>query len=136
MDGLFPVLPLMWAVQGYRPHWGLPVDNPTWRPVWYQLDRDVTYFAPRAIAWLYRLLPLVAWWDPPGQDSSSFGWVAPGVAGYRWHVGYVRPWTRFDGASCGGHFVALLGGHNWSSGNDPQIPDRVTFDDAGFHGEP
>lgn len=140
MDEHWPVLPLMWAVSGYRRQWGQPLDNPTWRLVWCNLLCDRAYFAPRWIAWLYKLLPLIFWWRSPYDTISPYsttaggGWIAPAIGGYGWHVGYVRRWMRFDQVRCGGHWVAFIAGQHFVSGEDPPIRSfrGVTLDNEGF----
>lgn len=127
----YPILPLMFFVHGYRTKYGLMVRNPTWRPVCSRITIDGAYFAPRAIAWLYRLLPLVFQWSPP--EPARGGWLGPFVGSYSWHVGYVRASQTPDKGP--GYFVAMSpNGYAWSSRQEREIT-AARLDGDGLHVE-
>lgn len=132
----YPILPLMFFVDHYRPKYGLMTRNPTWRVVWYVALVDGAYFAPRWVAWLYRLLPLVFCWKPP--ESKRGGWLGPFIGGYGWHVGYVRASQVWEGDRARGYFVVWIAGHHWTSRPlDPPTPGtKYRLEDDGMHVEP
>lgn len=72
------------------------------RLVGRQADQNVGWFAPRWIAWLYRLLPcsfgvrLGHEWDSPKGEGCFYGWS---LAAPSWHIGWIPGRRQDDGRS-------------------------------------
>jgi|SRR6185436_8672514 len=87
--------------------------------VYDDVNTDCVIIAPRLLAWLYRLLPRGVLWNPPSPNGP---WVAPGIFGATWLIGYVRA-SQYRHPERGGRFVAHLRGRFYSWPNRGQLDD-------------
>lgn len=75
------------------------------------------YAAPRWIAWLWRIVPRHWCWHVPGPERG--GWLAPGIGGATWAIGFVRKSQCLD-PPYHTYFVA------WCNGREFTIPRRMS----------
>lgn len=84
--------PLTFGVDGlrYSPEWGKNLLNPGWQVVYRDVDRDISYLAPRWIAWLYRRLPHHLGWHGGSEfDAQRPAYFLWSIQATRWMLAWL-----------------------------------------------
>lgn len=81
-----------WVISLTRSHYCQPDHIPVdYRLIWRDFNRDISYFAPRGIAWLYRWLPMAGgfrWGRLREREQGSITdwrvWIEAPNYGFAW----------------------------------------------------